>query len=273
MPTTANLSDNSNIIKLMAPYPEWLHVLAWFYLALCACCALFILGDILRGNRQKMWIMDIVWPITGMYFGPVAVWMYLRTRPVSLASSPKPDDATKKQMKKMDPTREQVSVAVFHCGAGCTIGDVIAEAGLFAIGGAVAKFVGGSEFATKLVVDFLFAYSLGVVFQYFTIAPMRGLSVGEGIKAAVRADTISIAAFEIGMFAWMALTRFVLFPEPYRIHPNMAVFWFMMQIAMIVGWATSYPANIWLIRNGWKEKMPMYPSMVVMQEHKLPRAA
>jgi len=47
----------------------------------------------------------------------------------------------------------------------------------------------------------------------------------------------------------------------------------MMQIAMLIGWATSYPANVWLLRKGWKEKMPMYPDQETMQEHRLPRAA
>jgi hypothetical protein len=257
----------------MTPYPEWLRILAWIYLGVCAAIALWMLIDFVRGNRQKMWIMYLVWPITAMYFGPLAAWLYLRTRDVSSPSAPEPDRETQKRMKQTDPTREQVSVAVFHCGAGCTIGDIIGEAGLFAIGGAVATFVGGFEFGTKLVVDFVLAYILGIFFQYFTIVPMRGLSPGKGILAAMRADTISIMAFEVGMFAWMAITTFVLFPEPRRIHPNMAVFWFMMQIAMIIGWATSYPANVWLIRKGWKEKMPQYPSEQVMRNHELPRAA
>ena len=30
----------------------------------------------------------------------------------------------------------------------------------------------------------------------------------------------------------------------------------MMQLAMILGYFTSYPANRWLIRRGLKEKMP-----------------
>ena len=32
-------------------------------------------------------------------------------------------------------------------------------------------------------------------------------------------------------------------------------FWFVMQIAMLAGFATSYPVNWWLIRAGIKEKM------------------
>jgi hypothetical protein len=254
-------------------YPEWLHLASWIYLAACAICASMITTDILRGQRQKMWVMNLVWPITAMYFGPIALWMYRRTRSISLVGSPHPSAAFAKKMQRMQPTREQVTIAVFHCGAGCACGDIIGEAGLFVLGGSVATFVGGSDFATKLVVDFALAYLLGIFFQYFTIVPMRGLSPGKGILAAMRADTISIVAFEVGMFAWMALTRFAFFPEPRRIYPDMAVFWFMMQIAMIIGWATAYPANAWLIRNGWKEKMPAYPTEQVMRKHESPAKA
>lgn len=182
-----------------------------------------------------------------------------------------PKGHEKETLMHAHPTREQVTTAVFHCGAGCTLGDIVGEGGLFLLGG--PAILPGSEFATKLVVDFALAYALGTFLQYFTIVPMQGLLVRKGILAAVRADTISITSCEIGMFAWMALTRFVFFPEHHRIHPNVAVFWFMMQIAMIAGWATSYPANVWLLRKGRKEKMPQYPSMEIMGKHKLPSAA
>jgi hypothetical protein len=32
-------------------------------------------------------------------------------------------------------------------------------------------------------------------------------------------------------------------------------FWFAMQLAMLAGFATSYPVNWWLVRKGLKEKM------------------
>jgi hypothetical protein len=32
-------------------------------------------------------------------------------------------------------------------------------------------------------------------------------------------------------------------------------FWFMVQIAMMIGFITSHPANWWLISRGVKEKM------------------
>jgi len=234
----------------MAPYPAWLHILAWACIAMCVTCALGILiHTIIR--PQKMWIMNLVWPVTGLYMGPVAVYMYRKALPVSVSSPLTPQiKAAQERFKDAPPTFFQNSIAVFHCGAGCSLGDLIAESIVPSFG----IFFAG-RFGSKLVLDFVFAYLLGIVFQYFTIAPMRGLSLGKGLLAAARADTFSIALFEIGMFGWMAISWFVLFPAPH-LDPGMAVFWFMMQIAMIVGFFTALPANAWLIHKGWKEKMP-----------------
>ncbi|HEY1808768.1 MAG TPA: DUF4396 domain-containing protein [Acidobacteriaceae bacterium] len=234
----------------MPPYPAWLPVLAWLYIAICLACALALaIHTLLR--PQKMAIMGVVWPITALYLGPFAVWMYGKALPFTRKGPTSPAmKAAVSRHKDDPPTLFQNSIAVFHCGAGCSLGDLIAESIVPALGIAFA-----GAFGSKLILDFAFAYILGIVFQYFTIVPMRGLSFGKGIIAAARADTISIALFEVGMFAWMAVTYYLVFPAPH-LAPGMAVFWFMMQIAMIVGTLTALPANAWLIRKGWKEKMP-----------------
>jgi Domain of unknown function (DUF4396) len=232
--------------------PEWLLALAWASLALCSFCALWIAADEFR-HPQKMWIMNLVWPLTALYAGPLAVWTYRRTLPQMRKvgpGRPQPHSRPGKSSDLNEPDRIQVLLASFHCGAGCTLGDIVGETLVPLIG-----FVFAGKFGSKLIGDFAFAYLLGIAFQYFTIAPMRGLSLPDGIKAALRADTISILLFEIGMFGWMALTYFVFFPSPH-LAPSEATFWFMMQIAMILGLVTSFPANAWLIGKGWKEKMP-----------------
>jgi len=61
-------------------------------------------------------------------------------------------------------------------------------------------------------------------------------------------------AFEIRLFGWMALTYFVLFPNPHLM-PNQPLYWFMMQIGMVFGFFTSYPMNRLLIKWGTKEAM------------------
>jgi len=39
------------------------------------------------------------------------------------------------------------------------------------------------------------------------------------------------------------------------LRPDMPEFWFAMQIVMLRGFTTAYPANWWLIRSDVKEKM------------------
>jgi hypothetical protein len=247
-------------------YLSWLTFISWAYLAFCTGSALFIVADFFRGHRQRMWIMHLVWPITALYLGPLAVLLYTSTRPLTLSGSPQPKGRFRELMKNADPTREQGAVAVSHCGAGCVLGNIIGETTLFVFGGSVTAYVAGSDFATRMVTDFALAYLLGIFFQYFTIVPTIGsMPRGKRILMAIRADTLSILAFEVGFFGWMALSRFVFFPAPRRIYPNLAVFWFMMQIAMIVGWVTAYPANVWLLKKRWKEKMPTYPNLEVME--------
>ncbi|WP_244438914.1 DUF4396 domain-containing protein [Paraburkholderia dilworthii] len=107
------------------------------------------------------------------------------------------------------------------------------------------------------IADFIVAFLLGVLFQYFTIKPMRDLSVRQGLVAALKADIASISAWQIGMYGLMALIQFFWFKPAYGGIANVASpeFWFAMQLAMLAGFATSYPVNWLLIRSGVKEKM------------------
>jgi hypothetical protein len=97
------------------------------------------------------------------------------------------------------------------------------------------------------------AYIFGIVFQYFTIVPMRKLPPLKGIWAAVKADTFSLIAWQIGMYGWMAIATFLIFKH--EIPKTSPVFWFMMQIAMLCGFVTAFPVNWWLVKSGMKEKM------------------
>lgn len=101
--------------------------------------------------------------------------------------------------------------------------------------------------------DFFLAFLFGVAFQYFTIVPMRHLSPGEGLRAALKADSLSLTAWQVGMYGWMAFVTFGIFGH--ELPKTQPVFWFMMQLAMLAGFLTCYPVNWWLVRAGIKEKM------------------
>lgn len=145
----------------------------------------------------------------------------------------------------------RVGVSVTHCGAGCTLGDVVAEWLVFTL----ALSIAGVSLWASYLLDYAFAFGLGILFQYLAITQMCELRFGTAIGRAVRSDTISLTSFEVGLFGWMALMFFVFFPHPDNLEPNSAAFWFLMQIGMIIGFITSYPTNIWLIRRGIKEAM------------------
>lgn len=240
-PTTADRDE-----PLMPP--PWLVVLSCVALLIGFASAAVILIDIYgRGYRQRMGVMEAVWPVTALYFGPLAVWMYRRYgKPNSLRwlSEHGRDAAPDK------PKWATTAIGVSHCGAGCTLGDIIAAFAVFALG---LQLLGHAVFA-EYVGDYAAALTLGILFQYFAIAPMRGLRFRAGIVAAAKADVLSLTAFEVGLFGWMAVMAFILFPSP-SLHPDSPVYWFFMQIGMILGFATAWPVNVWLIRCGIKESM------------------
>ena len=56
------------------------------------------------------------------------------------------------------------------------------------------------------------------------------------------------------MYSWMAVATFILFKDE-SLEKTSWTFWFMMQIAMLLGFMVSYPVNAWLIKSGIKQGM------------------
>lgn len=229
-----------------------LRIISRISLSVALSCALAILLHELR-HPQKMRIMNIVWPVTALYFSLGAVWAYFRfghSQPRRDASPQENDPPDPPEVPRGGLKWSQIALATSHCGAGCTLADIVTENAVFVYG---LTLFGVPIFASYLW-DLAAAWLLGIVFQYFTIKPLRNLTFSEGVVAAIKADTLSIIAFQVGMYGWMALAYFVFFPE-FHLRPDQSAFWFMMQIAMIAGFATSYPMNRWLIKSGLKEPM------------------
>lgn len=230
--------------------PHWLEILAIVSLVAAGICALIIVLDLLAGHKQHMWIMNLVWPITALYFGPLALWAYFKWGRLSTHHQMmKAKERGEEMPTKKKPFWQICSTAATHCGAGCTLGDIIAEWGLVLF--PLTLF--GHKIFAAWVADYILAFLLGIAFQYFTIKPMKNLSVGKGLAKAIQADTLSITFWQIGMYGWMAVTTFLIFGH--ELEKTRPVFWFMMQIAMWFGFATSYPINVWLLKQGIKEKM------------------
>ncbi|MFL0358940.1 DUF4396 domain-containing protein [Curtobacterium flaccumfaciens] len=230
---------------VLQDFPAALNVVCSALLVVAVGCAVFVAVDVVRRPPQ-MRVMAFVWPLT-MLFGSV-VWLvfYLRR-----------GRATAPGHGRWAGTAIDTS----HCGAGCALGDLIGEFGLAAFP-ALGVAVGlGTLYQDRMVagwiVDFVIAFALGIVFQYFAIAPMRGLGVRAGLVAALKADTLSIIAWQVGMYGLMAVWQLVVFPALVggRASVFSPEFWVAMQLAMAAGFVCSYPVNVWLVRRGIKEAM------------------
>lgn len=231
-----------------------LHLLALASLLVGFASALVITIDVTR-HPQRMWIMNVVWPISALFGGPLWLWGFFAYG--QLAAK----DREKEDTKNTIPFPVMVAKGASHCGSGCTLGDICAEWAAFLFPALATWFGWRTIFGEKMfavwVFDYLVAFVFGISFQYFTIVPMRGLSPLSGLWAAVKADVLSLTAWQVGMYGFMAMAKFVLFQRLLGIDlaVNTPEFWFMMQIAMLCGFATSYPVNWWLLRSGIKEKM------------------
>ncbi len=250
-----------------AMFPHWLHILAVASLVIGFACASVIVIDEL-GRPQKMWIMNLVWPLTAL-FGSV-LWLtgyflwgrgMTRKQAHDMAQRAKAEGKKPMDMGVKPPFPVMVAKGASHCGAGCTLGDIIAEWLAFGVPAVAVALGWKSLFAEKTfavwVLDYLFAFALGIVFQYYTIKPMRHLSVKDGIIQALKADFLSITAWQIGMYGFMAFAQFAWFARVYgtKAEVNAPEFWFVMQLAMLCGFVTAYPVNWILIKVGVKEQM------------------
>ena len=211
-----------------------------------------------------MRVMEAVWPITALYLGPVGWFAYAGLgRPRPAAHAPRTTVMPSMMRAAMTdglmangsmhgeeelPGWRGIAVSATHCGAGCALGDVIGEWLVFATAVGIAGYALWAEY----IIDFALGYVFGIGFQYWAIKPMSNLTPGAALRRAIAADTLSIIAFEGGMFAFMAFFQRVWFP---RLMTNDPSYWLMMQLAMVIGLLATYPAQVWLINRGIKERM------------------
>jgi hypothetical protein len=149
---------------------------AFVYIWLSIGAALIVLADIfLLGRRQSMGVMDAVWPLTLLYWGPLGLPFYFSFGRAAHSQTPLHEHG---HGSVEPPVWQAVFKGAAHCGAGCALGDFAAE--WLALG--LGLVLLGSPLAARLTLSFVLAYGAGIGFQYFAIAPMRGLSFRTGYR-------------------------------------------------------------------------------------------
>ena len=234
-----------------------------------------IASDVSR-RRQPMRIMEPVWVLTGLWAGVLALCAYYAFGRAACSARGAAGTGMRDGGKAMEMPSDRketmhggmpmegmgtipahanapwqsVVLSTLHCGAGCTLADVIGEWLLFF----VPVTIGGSLLAGSWTTDYLLALIFGIGFQYAAIRSMGRVSRGEAVIRAAKADFFSLTAWQAGMYGWMAIAIFLIFAGSMPLRTSWT-FWFMMQIAMCFGFLCSLPVNVLLIRRGIKHAM------------------
>ncbi|GGH83908.1 hypothetical protein JOD43_000785 [Pullulanibacillus pueri] len=255
----------------------WLTLVSWIAIIIGLLQGFIITLDVIRHPQKMMPIMNIVWPLTVLYFPIFGLWAYYKLGRVKKQMDMENEDREHRKMgtpmemhqgskhtdthdhHAMDhhyhhphserPFWQGVFISTTHCSSGCSLGDLIGAPVVFFLGITIAE----SDLFTDYAVEFVLAYLFGIAFQYYGMGFKTHTRPGKDLVNAIKADTLSLIAFEIGMFGWMAIVHYVLFTDVPRV--NDATFWFMMQVAMMFGFCTSYPANWYLVKKGIKHSM------------------
>lgn len=217
----------------------------------------------LTHRPQSMKIMNVVWILTALWGSYLALWAYNKfgkSAPMDMKMNMSGMDMKMSMsgmkdmpMDSMGVGRsywQSVALSALHCGAGCTLADIIGEW----FTNYIPVTVAGSQLYGNWALDFVLALIIGVYFQFYAIREMEKISVGNALTRAFKADFFSLLSWQIGMYGWMAIVYFVLFVnEP--LPKDTWLFWFMMQLAMLFGFFCAYPMNALLIKLGVKKGM------------------
>lgn len=262
--------------------PHGLRIIAVSYMILCLMCFLYILWDQRRRPAPMMPIMLWVWPINALWAGPFGVWVYrvigvghsahtladmdmnsmhhampgMKMPDMKMPGTEMPNmkmaDADMSGMKMpatpQQPGWKSVTASTLHCGAGCTLADLVGP-WLFRL---MPFALFGSAVYGEWALDYGLALMTGVIFQHAGLAAMSSERGPKLWWRAFRVDFLSLSSWQVGMYGWMGLMIFGVFGS---LSPQDPVFWFMMQISMACGFVTAWPMNWLLIRTGIKSGM------------------
>lgn len=198
---------------------------------------------------QPMKIMNIVWPLTVLWSGVLGFWAFFafgRSKEHDMENM----GGSMKNMPETSNFAEKVALSTFHCGAGCTLADIIGES----LGRSFLPLSGLSGIIWMWALDYILALIIGAYFQYAAIRPMLSKETsGDVFIKALKIDFWSLTFWQIGMYFSSYLFLFVFFQQQIS-HLSLS-FWFVMQIAMCAGFLFAYPINWFLIRKGVKPAM------------------
>ena len=217
-------------------------MLLWFILT--ALSFLFVAIDIPKTPEDK--VIKWAFVILVIFTGPIGAFFYV-------LGCREPIKGTHEQF--VAPRWKQVLGSTMHCAAGDGIG-IIAGAVI----ASYLKITGLWDFSLEYILGFSFGWAF---FQAYAMKGMAGGSYLKSLRMSFLPEFLSMNLLMTGMVISISMLR----PEiPGGDDPLQPGFWFVMSMAIIIGFIFAYPMNWWLVSNGMKH------GMVTVKKNNDPRA-
>ena len=210
--------------------PEWF-LFTWFGLA--ALSTAYVAWDNFVGKNPEETVMKWGWVLITLYMGPIGLTLYV-------LSDKEPAPGTHEEFVK--PLWKQGVGSTVHCIAGDATGIIAAAAITAAL---------GLPMRIDFIVEYLAGFAFGLfIFQSLFMKDMLGGSYPRAVRASFIPEWLSMNMMAAGMFPVMA---FLMMGRDMRaMEPSEPLFWFVMSLGVIVGFAVAYPVNVWMVSKNLK---------------------
>lgn len=186
-------------------------------------------------NNPEMTVMKWGWILVTLYTGPVGAAVYV-------LSCKEPGPGSHEAF--IVPTWKQALGSTIHCLAGDATGIIVAAAVTMAL---------RLPMWLDSVAEYVFGFAFGLlIFQALFMRDMLGGSYREAVKRSFLPEWLSMNAVMAGMIPVMVI---LMTHNMDAMEPTSIRFWGTMSLASLVGLATAYPVNWWLVAARLKHGM------------------
>jgi uncharacterized protein DUF4396 len=102
-----------------------------------------------------------------------------------------------------------------------------------------------------VIIEYTAGFAFGLfIFQSLFMQNMSGGSYRKALRDSFVPEWLSMNMMAAGMF--FVMTLLMMGRDMRAMEPTQPQFWFVMSIGVVVGFATAYPVNVWLVAKGLK---------------------
>lgn len=202
----------------------------WF--TLVAFSTAYVAYDQFKNNPEPV-VMKWGFVLVTLYMGPIALLLY-----VMADKEPRP--GTHEEFIK--PLWKQGVGSTIHCVAGDATGIILA---------AVIVLSLGLPMWVDLIIEYIAGFAFGLfIFQALFMKNLMGGSYWQNVRRSFVPEWLSMNAMMAGMAPVMS---FLMMGRDMRaMEPTEPMFWFVMSLGVMVGFAVAYPVNVWLVSRNLK---------------------